>query len=192
MNFSNPVRGTRKPGSIGLPLPYLQVRIVNPDSFQDVAQGEVGEIWLKGPAITPGYWKDPGETARAFVDGWFRTGDLGRRDEEGYYYLTDRLKNIIISGGENISPREIELAINAHKDVLESCVVGIPDETWGEIVAATVAVKPDSKLDPEGIKGLCRERLLSWKCPKKVRIVDELPKNRMGKVLRDKVKELFT
>jgi len=191
MNFSNPLRGKRKPGSIGLPLPHLEVRIVDPEISKDIQPGEVGEIWLKGPAITPGYWQKPEETARAFKDGWFRTGDLGRKDEDGYYYLTDRLKNIIISGGENISPREIELVINANEDVLESVVIGIPDETWGEIVAAVIAVKSGSTITPVDITSLCKERLLSWKCPKKILIVNELPKNRMGKILTDRVKELF-
>lgn len=191
MNFSNPLHGKRKPGSIGLPLPHLEVRIIDHETSNDVQPGEVGEIWLKGPAITPGYWQKPDETTRAFKDGWFKTGDLGRRDEDGYYYLTDRLKNIIISGGENISPREIELVINANKDILESAVVGIPDETWGEIVAAAVVVKPGSSITPEDIKFLCKERLLRWKCPKKILIVNELPKNRMGKILTNEVKRLL-
>ena len=99
MNFSNPIIGERKPGSIGLPLPGLEVRIVDPMSFDDVEPGRTGEIWLKGPGITPGYWRKPEETQEAFVDGWFRTGDLGKVDEEGYYYITDRIKHIIISGG---------------------------------------------------------------------------------------------
>jgi malonyl-CoA/methylmalonyl-CoA synthetase len=191
MNFSNPLRGRRKPGSIGLPLPFLQARIVDPETFEDVSAGDVGEIWLKSPAITPGYWKDPEETGRAFVNGWFRTGDLGRRDQEGYYYLTDRIKHIIISGGENISPREIEGVINLLDDVEESAVVGIPDEEWGETVAAAVAVKRNSRLTPQEITSACKERLLNWKCPRTVLIVDELPKNQMGKILRDEVKNLF-
>jgi hypothetical protein len=103
MNFSNPLRGMKKPGSIGLPLPDVNVRIVNPETFRDLKSGEVGEIWLRGPNVTPGYWGKPLETEASFVNGWFRTGDLGKRDEEGYYYITDRLKHIIISGGENIS-----------------------------------------------------------------------------------------
>jgi malonyl-CoA/methylmalonyl-CoA synthetase len=191
VNFSNPLRGKRKPGSIGLPLPHLDVRVVDPDTLKDVEPGRVGEIWLKGPGVTPGYWGRPEETERAFVDGWFRTGDLGRRDDEGYYTLTDRIKNIIISGGENISPKEIETVIDRLEEVIESCVVGLPDEMWGEIAVAAVAVKPGSGLTPEEIRENCKESLLNWKCPKKVLLVSELPKNRMGKVLRDAVKELF-
>jgi malonyl-CoA/methylmalonyl-CoA synthetase len=191
MNFSNPLHGTRKAGSIGLPLPYLQVRIVNPDTFTDVPRGQVGEIWLKGPGITPGYWRNREETERAFKDGWFRTGDLGRQDKDGYYFLTDRIKNIIITGGENVSPKEVEMVIDELGDVIESSVVGIPDDTWGEVVAAAVVAKQGSRLTPEAVISVCRERLLNWKCPKRVLIVDELPTNRMGKILRDKVKQLF-
>jgi len=128
MNFSNPLRGLKKPGSIGLPLPNVEAKLVDPVTFQDLKSGEVGEIWLKGPNISPGYWEKPLDTEAAFLNGWFRTGDLGKRDEDGYYYLTDRLKHIIISGGENISPKEIESVIDRHLKVSESCVVGIPDE----------------------------------------------------------------
>ena len=191
MNFSNPVRGPRKSGSIGLPLPFLQARIVDPDTFEDVSPGALGEIWLKSPAIMEGYWQNPGETERAFEDGWFRTGDLGRRDDDGYYYLTDRIKHIIISGGENISPKEIEGVINSIDEVKESAVVGITDEEWGETVAAAVVAKRGSSLTPEGITDVCKEHLLNWKCPRMVLVVDELPKNAMGKILRDKVSDLF-
>ncbi|MFH0845046.1 MAG: AMP-binding protein [Pseudomonadota bacterium] len=191
MNFSNPVRGKRKPGSIGLPLPGLEVRIVNPATCQDMATGQGGEIWLKGPAVTPGYWRKPEETANAFEDGWFKTGDLGRVDPDGYFYLTDRLKHIIISGGENISPKEIEGVINQLKEVMESSVVGIPDEQWGEKVVAAVVTRPDSSLKPDEIQAHCREHLHNWKCPKEVVLIKELPKNTMGKVLKEEVKRFF-
>lgn len=191
INFSNPLRGKRKPGSIGLPLPHLQVRIVDPKSLKEVGEGEEGELWLKSPAITPGYWRRPDETGKAFIDSWFRTGDLGRRDNEGYYYLTDRIKNIIISGGENISPREIEVVINDLEDVLESCVIGIPDERWGEAVVAAVVLKNRSHLSSQKIEAHCRNKLMNWKCPKKIMILKELPKNRMGKILRDELKTFF-
>lgn len=191
MNFSNPVRGVRKPGSIGLPLPGLEVRIVNPDTLKDVAPGETGEIWLKGPAVTPGYWRKPEETAKTFVDGWFRSGDLGRVDEEGYYYLTDRLKHIIISGGENISPKEVEAVINRMEGVGESCVVGVPDEKWGEKVVAAVVPRPGAALAPQTVLSFCKEQLHSWKCPKEIRLVEALPRNTMGKVLKKEVEKLF-
>ena len=191
MNFSNPLRGERKPGSIGLPLPDLDVRIVDPDTGADVKTGQTGEIWLKGPAVTPGYWRKPEETAGAFEQGWFRTGDLGSIDKDGYYYLTDRIKQIIISGGENISPKEVEAVINQLADVIESSVVGIADEKWGEKVVAAVVITTDSNMTPEEIRTYCKNHLHDWKCPKEVIFVRELPKNTMGKVLKEKVSNLF-
>ncbi len=191
MNFSNPVMGVRKPGSIGLPLPGLQVRIVNPETFEDLPAGETGEIWLKGPAVTPGYWQKHEENAKAFVDGWFRSGDLGRVDEEGYYYLTDRLKHIIISGGENISPKEVEAVINRVEGVSESSVVGVPDDKWGEKVVAAVVPKKEAAVSREAIMSYCKEHLHSWKCPKEIRFLDALPRNAMGKVLKKEVEKLF-
>ncbi|NVM25134.1 MAG: AMP-binding protein [Desulfobacterales bacterium] len=191
MNFSNPVRGVRKPGSIGVPLPDLEVRIVDPETFVDVAPGQTGEIWLKGPAVTPGYWRKPEETAKAFEKGWFRTGDLGRVDEDEYYYLTDRIKHIIISGGENISPKEVETVINQLEGVAESSVVGIPDDKWGEKVGAAVVTKPGARVNAQEIQGFCRKHLHNWKCPKEIVFLKELPKNRMGKVLKEEVKKSF-
>ena len=191
MNFSNPFRGVRKPGSIGLPLPYVKARIVNPETFQDVRLGDVGEIWLKGPNVTPGYWRKPQETEAVFVDGWFRTGDLGKKDEEGYYYITDRLKHIIISGGENISPKEIESVINQHEKVSESCIVGIPDEKWGEKVVAAVVLKPGVNLTIKEIQDHCKQHLLDWKCPKEIFFLGELPRNKMGKVMKEEVIKLL-
>jgi malonyl-CoA/methylmalonyl-CoA synthetase len=185
MNFSNPLRGIRKPGSIGIPLPNVEVRIVNPETLQDVKPGKVGEIWLKGPNVSPGYWRRPLETEASFVNGWFRTGDLGKGDEDGYYYITDRLKHIIISGGENISPKEIESVINHHQKVSESCVVGIPDEKWGEKVVAAVVLKPGVTLTVQEIQNHCRQHLLAWKCPKDVFFLEELPRNKMGKVMKE-------
>jgi malonyl-CoA/methylmalonyl-CoA synthetase len=191
MNFSNPVRGVRKPGSIGLPLPGLEVKIVDIETFADVVPGQEGEIWLKGPAVTPGYLNKPEETARAFEKGWFRTGDLGKVDEDGYYYLTDRYKHIIISGGENISPKEVEAVINKLDDVIESSVVGIPDEKWGEKVVAAVVKRVGSEIKADGIQAYCKEHLHNWKCPKEIVFLEALPKNTMGKVLKEEVKKSF-
>jgi len=191
MNFSNPLRGVRRPGSIGLPLPDLEVRIVDPETFLDVAPGQMGEIWLKGPAVTPGYWRKPEETARAFEKGWFRTGDLGRVDEDGYYYLTDRIKHIIISGGENISPKEVEIVIDQFEGVVESSVVGIPDENWGEKVVAAVVTRPGTRVEAQEIQRFCKEYIHKWKCPKEIVFLKELPKNTMGKVLKEEVKKFF-
>jgi len=191
MNFSNPLYGKRKPGSVGIPLPDLEVRIVDPVSCKDMPFGEVGEIWLRGPSITPGYWRKPDETREAFVEGWFRTGDLGRVDEDGYFYITDRIKHIIISGGENISPKEIEDVINQHPDISESCVVGVPDERWGEKVVAAVVPRAGASVDPQELRTYCRRYLHDWKCPKEICVVSGLPKNTMGKVLKQEVRGMF-
>ena len=191
MNFSNPLHGKRKPGSIGIPLPGLAVRIVDPDTFTDVPPGQVGELWLRSQAITSGYWRKPLETAATFEDGWFRTGDLGRIDKEGYYYLTDRIKHIIITGGENVSAKEVESVINLVDGVLESSVVGIPDEKWGEKVVAAVVKKVGADLSPKELQAFCKKRLHDWKCPKGIIFVEEIPKNTMGKVLKEDVKKFF-
>ena len=191
MNFSNPLRGKRKPGSIGIPLPALDVRIVDPETGFDVTPGQTGEIWLKGPAVSPGYWRKPDETALAFEQDWFKTGDLGNIDEDGYYYLTDRIKHIIISGGENISPKEVEVIINQIEGVLESSVVGIHDEKWGERVVAAVVKKSDADVNEDEIHACCKKHLHNWKCPKEIAFVKGLPRNTMGKVLKEKVKKIF-
>jgi malonyl-CoA/methylmalonyl-CoA synthetase len=191
MNFSNPLHGQRKPGSIGLPLPGVQARIVDPKRFADLPQGQVGEIWLKSDAITPGYWRKPKETSDTFEQGWFRTGDLGNIDADGYYYLTDRIKHIIITGGENVSAKEVEHVINRVEGVAESAVVGIPDATWGEKVVAAVAAQPGHALSTDDLRQICKKQLHDWKCPKRIMLVDAIPKNAMGKVLKDAVKALF-
>ena len=191
MNFSNPLNGEKKPGSIGIPLPGVSVRIVNPDTQEKVQPGTVGEIQLKSPCITKTYWQKPVETEETFTKGWFKTGDLGKIDKDGYYFLTDRIKHLIISGGENISAKEVELVINGIKGVLESCVVGIPDEIWGEKAVALVQKSEGFELEESKIKSICKEKLHDWKCPKTILFTDHIPKNTMGKVLKEKVKLLF-
>jgi len=191
MNFSNPLRGKRKQGSIGIPLPGLEVRIVDPEIGADVNPGQTGEIWLKGPAVTPGYWQKPKETAKTFEQGWFKTGDLGNIDADGYYYLTDRIKHIIISGGENISPKEIESVINQMAGVAESSVVGLAEKKWGEKVVAAVVKEPEADISAGEVQAYCKKHLHDWKCPKEIAFVDKLPRNTMGKVLKEEVKRLF-
>jgi malonyl-CoA/methylmalonyl-CoA synthetase len=191
MNFSNPLTGKCIAGSIGLPLPGLQVRIVDPHTFTDVGMGAVGELWLKSKAITPGYWRKPQETADTFMDGWFRTGDLGKADADGYYYLTDRIKHIIISGGENVSAKEVETIINQIDGIDESVVVGKLDEKWGEKVVAAVTLKPGYKVNEGQIKAHCKAHLHDWKCPKEIKVVDKIPRNTMGKMLKEEVKKIF-
>ena len=191
MNFSNPLHGKRKPGSIGIPLPALEVRLVDPGTGVDVEPGQTGEIWLQGPAVTPGYWQKPEETAQTFAQGWLKTGDLGHMDSDGYYYLTDRIKHIIISGGENISPKEIESVVNQVHGVAESSVVGMADEKWGEKVVAAVVKDSAAVVSAEGIQTHCKTHLHDWKCPKEIAFVEELPRNTMGKVLKEEVKKFF-
>jgi malonyl-CoA/methylmalonyl-CoA synthetase len=188
MNFSNPITGERKPGSIGLPLPGVKVRVVDPQTGQDVTRGEVGELWLKSPSITSGYWRKPRETEAAFAQGWFKSGDLGYVDTDGYYYLTDRIKHIIITGGENVSAKEVETVINQLEEVAESSVVGLPDDKWGEKVAAAVVLKPGVQLTAARIRDHCKEHLHDWKCPKAVVFVEAIPRNTMGKMLKEAVK----
>lgn len=191
MNFSNPVKGLRKPGSIGTPLPNVQVRIVDPSEGVDVETGKIGEFWLKGDSITSGYWKKIEETKKTFENGWFKTGDLGYVDNDGYYYLTDRLKHIIISGGENISPKEIEMVLNRLPSILESSVVGLSDSQWGEKVVAAVVPIAGYHLNKDELKQFCKKHLHDWKCPKEFAIVDQLPRNAMGKILKKSVQDLF-
>jgi malonyl-CoA/methylmalonyl-CoA synthetase len=191
MNFSNPLHGDKKPGSIGLPLPGLEVRIVDPESSLDVEPGQVGEFWLKSDSISPGYWKKPEETEKAFEQGWFKTGDLGKKDESGYYYLTDRLKNIIITGGENVSPNEVEAVIDRLDEVVESSVVGIYDEKWGEKIVAAVVKNPNFGDISGAVRDICKEHLHDWKCPKEVIFIEKLPRNSMGKILKEDLKRLF-
>jgi malonyl-CoA/methylmalonyl-CoA synthetase len=191
MNFSNPLRGKRKPGSIGLPLPGVKVRIVDPDTLAELPRGRVGELWLKSASIMPGYWRKPEETLETFEQGWFRTGDLGRVDADGYYYLLDRIKHIIITGGENVSAKEVENIINGVEGVADSAVVGIPDATWGEKVVAAVAARPGHVPSTERIEEICKRELHNWKCPRQIIVVDKIPKNTMGKVLKDAVKSFF-
>jgi malonyl-CoA/methylmalonyl-CoA synthetase len=191
MNFSNPVHGRRIPGSIGLPLPELEVRIVDPDSFKDVPSGEVGELWLRSKSISREYWQKPQETMDTYHNDWFRTGDLSRVDQDGYYYLTDRIKHIIISGGENVSAKEVETVIDKLQGVDESVVVGTPDEKWGEVVVAAVKARPHAQLTEADVKTFCKQHLHTWKCPKKVLFVSVIPRNTMGKVLKEEVKKWF-
>jgi len=189
MNFSNPLHGEKKPGSIGIALPGLQVRIVDPETSLDMKPGQVGEFWLKSDSISPGYWKKPEETDKAFDQGWFKTGDLGTNDEDGYYYLTDRLKNIIITGGENVSPNEVEAVISRLDEVVETSVVGIFDERWGEKIVAAVVRKPGSGDISGVIKDICKTHLHDWKCPREIIFLEKLPRNTMGKILKEELKK---
>lgn len=172
-----------KLGSVGKPVSNLEVRIVSEDGTS-LPAGETGEIALRGPKIVSEYWRDPDATARSFVDGWFRTGDVGHFDEDGYLYIDDRRKDMIISGGENIASPEIERVLYEHAAVLEAAVVALPDDRWGEVPRAVVVRKPGSDVSADELVEHCRERLAKFKVPKVVDFVDELPRNASGKVLK--------
>jgi len=173
MNLSNPYKGERRPGSVGLPLPGVEVRLED---------GEAGEILVRGPNVFRGYWGNPTATAEAFHDGWFRTGDVGERDPDGYIRIVGRTKELIISGGFNIYPREVEEAIESHPAVLEAAVTGTPDPEWGEVVTAYVVLLQPVSSDE--LLEHCARQLAPFKRPRRVHIVGALPRNALGKIQR--------
>ena len=187
---ANPVGEGRKQGTIGLPLPGTDIRIVDPENpHDDVTPGEPGELIAKGPQVMSGYWKKPAETADAFIDGWYRTGDIAIMDEDGFIEIVDRLKEIIITGGFNVSPTEVEDALRGFEGVADVAVIGIPDQRDGEHVVAAVVQEKGKTVDEAALRAYARENMGAYKVPKHVYIVDELPKSLIGKVLRKKVKE---
>jgi hypothetical protein len=184
----NPVAGGGKVGSIGLPAPGVTLRLVGPDG-RDVPPGEVGEILVHGGFVTVGYWDDPEATAAAFQGGWLRTGDLARADEDGYYWFVGRSKEIIMRGGSNLSPLEVEEALYQHPAVREAGVVGVPDATWGEIVHAYVARKDGHEVTEAALKGFLEARIAAYKVPEAIRFLPDLPKGPTGKVARKTLRQ---
>jgi long-chain acyl-CoA synthetase len=181
----NPVYGERRSGSIGLPMPDVEARIVDYETLQDKPAGEAGELWVRGPQVMQGYWGRPDETAKTIMaDGWLRTGDIARMDEDGYFYIVDRLKEIIIVGGFNVVPREVEEVLYEHPKVQEAVVAGVPDKKSGEMVKAYIVLKAEQTATPTEIIAFCRERLTAYKVPKQVEFRSELPKTMVGKFLR--------
>ena len=179
----NPVDGVRKPGSVGLPAPLTEIDIVDLDTGEQVlAQGEVGEVRVRGPQFVTGYVDRPEESARTFRDGWLYTGDIGRIDEDGYLWLVDRKKEMILVGGYNVYPREIDEVLQRHPAVMEVAVVGIPDEFRGETVKACVALDPGAEVSADELISHCRERLVGYKVPTVIEFFDELPKTGPGKI----------
>lgn len=170
-------------GSAGKALRHLQIRIAREDG-SEADPGESGEIWCRGPVVTPGYWRRTDADEETFVDGWLRTGDIGSRDAEGFIYIEDRLKDMYISGGENVYPAEIENILYGLKEIREVAVIGVPDERWGESGCAVVALQEDAEISREAILEHCRPRLARFKHPNHVVFVDELPRNATGKVLK--------
>jgi acyl-CoA synthetase (AMP-forming)/AMP-acid ligase II len=176
--------------SAGRPIVDYEARIVDRDG-RDVAVGEVGELIVRSEAMTSGYWELPEETARTIRDGWLHTGDYCRFDEEGYVFIVDRKNDMIISGGKNIYPREIEEVLYTHEAVLEAAVIGVPDDYWGEAVKALIVLKPDARATEEEIIALCKKNLASYKKPKSVEFRDNLPKSPTGKLLKRVIREEY-
>ncbi len=178
---------TRRLGSAGREIIYTRVRVVDDDG-NELPPGETGEIIVNSPLVMKEYWRDPEATAQALREGWLYTGDVGYLDDDGYLFIADRLKDMIITGGYNVYPKEVENAIFKHAAVLEAAVIGVPDETWGESVKAFVVPKPGMQATEEEIIALCRDNLASYKKPKSVELVDALPKNMAGKILKTELR----
>ena len=190
MNCSNPLTGERRLGSVGLPLTDVEVRIVNPENDQPLPDGEIGEVQLRGPNIFKGYWKQPQKTVESFsADGWFRTGDLGFREPDGYLTLCGRSKDLIISGGLNIYPPEVERVLAEHPSVAACAVIGCPDREWGERVTGVVVLNRGESVSSGDLIAFCRERLAPYKSPKAIFFREELPRNAMGKVQKAELRK---
>jgi long-chain acyl-CoA synthetase len=176
----------RKPGSIGTPLERVEMRIVD-ENDAEVPQGEVGEILIRGHNIMKGYWGRPEATEEALRGGWFHSGDLGRVDEDGYYFIVDRKKDMIIRGGYNVYPREVEEVLYEHPKIREAAVLGVPHPEWGEEIGAAVVLEPGEELTPEEISAYVREQIAAYKYPRVVWFLDELPKGPTGKIVKREI-----
>jgi acyl-CoA synthetase (AMP-forming)/AMP-acid ligase II len=179
-----------KLGSVGRRVIHLDLRVVD-EHNKEVAAGSPGEIVLRGPKVFHGYWKDPEATATAILDGWFHTGDIGYLDSDGYLFIEDRKKEMIVSGGENVATPEVERVLYEHPDVLEAAVFGVPDERWGEVPLAAVVLRPDARAAEKELIEHCASRLAKFKIPKGVRFVDQLPRSPSGKVLKRELRSEF-
>ena len=190
MNISNPLNGERHLGSVGLPLPGVEARIVDPETGRALPDGQVGEVQLRGPNVFKGYWRQAEKTAEAFTpDGWFRTGDLGLHAADGYFSLQGRAKDLIITGGLNVYPPEVERVLAGHPAVAACAVIGCPDVEWGERVTAIVVLNPEPVVSPGELMAFCRERLAAHKTPPASPFSYQLPRNAMGKVQKGLLRE---
>jgi long-chain acyl-CoA synthetase len=189
--LGNPFHPSRRPNTIGIPFPSTHMKVVDPDDpTREVAQGERGELLIQGPQVFSGYWNMPEETERTLLEGgWLRTGDLVTVDADGFTTIVDRVKELIITGGFNVSPSEVEAVLRGHPDLVDAAVVGVPSPHGGENVVAMVLVRPGSTLDRTALMEWCRERLAAYKVPRDIVQLDELPKSMLGKVLRKQVRE---
>jgi acyl-CoA synthetase (AMP-forming)/AMP-acid ligase II len=178
--------------SAGRLIPEAELRVVDPESLEDVPAGENGELWFRSPQVMKGYLNRPEETAEVITDdGWFRTGDMGKVDVDGFVYVEDRLKDMIISGGENIYSPEVERVLAEHPAVMEVAVIGVPDDRWGESVKAVVSLHPDAEATEGELIGFCREHLARFKCPKTVDVLEALPRNPTGKILKRDLRQPY-
>ncbi len=184
----DPARGKLR--SCGKPYPGFRIRVVGGDGTE-LPQGAVGEIQMQSPTVMKGYWGKPEATSKAIVDGWFLTGDAGYFDEEGYLYIHDRVKDMIVSGGENVYPAEVENALMGHPAIADVAVIGVPDPKWGEAVKACVVLKPGAAAPADDIIAFCRTRIAAYKCPKSVDVLEALPRNPSGKILRRELREPY-
>jgi long-chain acyl-CoA synthetase len=184
-SFNHPNK-ERKPGSIGTPIEGVEMKIVDDDG-KEVDQGEVGEIVIKGHNIMKGYWKRDDATKESIKDGWFYSGDMGKVDEDGYFFIVDRKKELIIRGGYNVYPREVEEVLYEHPAIQEAAVVGVPDEALGEEVGAAVVLKKGEELDADELKAYVKEQVAGYKYPRKIWFLDELPKGPTGKILKREI-----
>ena len=189
--LGNPMGHSRRPGTVGVPFPSTEMRVVDPDDpSTDRPLGESGELLVRGPQVFQGYWARPDETAAALIDGgWLRTGDIASVSADGFVTIVDRLKELIITGGFNVSPTEVEDTLQSHPDVESAAVVAMPRPRGGEDVAAAVVLRADATLDVEGLRDYCRTRLAAYKVPKRIVQMDDLPRSLIGKVLRREVRE---
>jgi long-chain acyl-CoA synthetase len=191
--MANPVAENRVAGTIGLPLPGTECRVVDPDDpTKDVEPGSAGELVVRGPQVFSGYYGKPEATEDAFVDGWYRTGDIVTIDDSGFVRIVDRIKELIITGGFNVSPTEVENVLRQHPSIEDVAVVGLPSDHSGEEVVAAVVLDAGAELDEDAIRTFARSILTPYKVPRRLFVVDELPKSLIGKVLRRQVKEKIT
>jgi len=180
----NPLFGLRKPGSIGVPLPDTDVKVVDLETGATLPPGQAGELCIKGPQVMPGYWKRPDETAQTIIDGWLHTGDIGKADDDGYFYIVDRKKDMIVASGLKVLPREVEEVLYLHPKVQEAVVAGVPDAYRGETVKAYIVLKSGVEATPQEITEFCKIHLAGFKVPRQVEFRTDLPKTMIGKVLR--------
>ena len=184
-----PWGGTVKPGTVGVPVPDTDLKIMDLETGEnELPVGDAGEIVIKGPQVMMGYYKKPEETRAVLRDGWLQMGDIGRLDPDGYLTIVDRKKDMIIAGGYNIYPVELDGVLFEHPKILEACTVGVPDRYRGETVKAFVVVKPGETLTAEAVEAYCRKRLAPYKVPSQIEFIDELPKSAVGKILRKELR----